>query len=194
MMRILMIASLLLVLSAGSGFAQTGEELFRLGRYPDAVEEFAKAAKSGDYEAGFRLGQIYADGVVVKRDMALAATYLKPAALAGHAGAQYEYGNLLDNGWGVKKSKAQAARFFHMAAERNIAAAMFNYGAMLENGEGVKADVVEAFKWYHLAYDRGLDPIVEKPMNELAERLKPEELHRALAKAAAFKPMADYRR
>ena len=194
MMRLLFIALALLSLTAELCLAQTGEELFRLGRYPDAVEAFAKAAKAGDYEAGFRLGQIYADGVVVKRDMALAATYLKPAALAGHAGAQYEYGNLLDNGWGVKKSKAQAAKFFHMAADRNIAAAMFNYAAMLENGEGVKADVVEAFKWYHLAYDRGLDPIVEKPMNELAERLKPDELHEALAKAAAFKPVAGYRR
>jgi hypothetical protein len=193
MMRLLLIALTLFSLSCGLSFAQTGEELFRLGRYPDAVQAYAKAAKSGDFEAGFRLGQIYADGVVVKRDMTQAAAYLKPAALAGHAGAQFEYGNLLDNGWGVKKSKTQAAKFFRMAAERNIAAAMFNYGAMLENGEGVKADVVEAFKWYHLAYDRGLDLIVEKPMNELAERLSPDEIKRALAKAASFKPMADYR-
>jgi hypothetical protein len=183
-----------LSLSGGLALAQTGEELFRLGRYPDAVEAFGKAAKAGDHEASFRLGQIYSDGVVVKRDMTLAAAYLKPAALAGHPGAQYEYGNLLDNGWGVKKSKTQAARFFRMAAERDIAAAMFNYGAMLENGEGVKADVVEAFKWYHLAYDRGLDPIVAKPMNDLAERLSPDELKRALARAAAFKPIVDYRR
>ena len=168
-------------------FADDGQDLYRLGRYTEAADAWTKAAQNGDVEAGYRLGKLYIDGTVIGRDYAKAAKILKVSALGGHAQAQLEYAMLLDNGWGVPRSRAQAAKFYLKAAQCGVPAAMFNIGAMLENGEGVKADVIQAFKWYRLAYDAGLDPIVAGPMNILAERMKPAELHRALDLARDFK-------
>lgn len=181
---ILAAALAILVLGAAG---DPGETLFRQGHYAEAIAQWRVAARAGDVQARYRLGQTYVDGVVVKRDYAEAARHLKPAAEAGHALAALEYANLLDNGWGVPRSKAKAARFFRIAAERGVPAAMFNLGAMIEAGEGLRSDTIEAFKWYYLSYGRGLDPIVQEPINALAERMKPEEIRAGLDRAQAFR-------
>ncbi len=182
-----------LIGAAMPDFGEIAQELFRKGRYQEAADAWAKGAKAGDLESGYRLGRLYSDGTAIGRNFDKAAHYLKPAAIGGHAQAQFEYATLLDNGWGVPKSRPQAAKYYLQAAERGVPAAMFNIGAMLENGEGIKADVVQAFKWYTLAFDRGLDPIVQGPLSELAERLKPDEMHRALDLARDFKSVESAR-
>jgi TPR repeat protein len=183
---------LILALTLGLGapaLAANAEDLFRQGHYKEAVAAFQKAAGRGDMLASFRLGEIYIDGVVVGRDYAKAAKYLKAPALAGHAEAQSEYAMLLDNGWGVTRSRADAAKFYLKAAERGVPAAMFNIGAMLETGEGIKSDVVQAFKWYRLAYERGMDPIVSEPLNQLAERMSADEIRAGLVLVESYKPV-----
>ena len=186
--RIALVAIGVLALGASTlAKADEGQDLLRMGHYALAASVWDKAAQAGDRNAGYRLGKLYIDGTVVGRDYAKAAQVLQISANGGHAQAQLEYAMLLDNGWGVRRSRAQAAKFYLKAAKCGVPAAMFNIGAMLENGEGVKADVVQAFAWYRLAFESGLDPIVQGPMNSLAERMKPAELHRALGLVRDFK-------
>jgi TPR repeat protein len=171
-----------------SAAAGRGDDLYHRGLYREAIDVWQQAADKGDRAAGYRLAKAYIDGVSVERDFAVAARYLKPAAQSGLALAQFEYATLLDNGWGVEKSKTAAAKWYLEAARRGVTAAMFNIAAMLEAGEGIRGDVIEAFKWYYLAYEGGLAGIADLPMELLAERMTPVELHRALDLVQLFRP------
>ena len=187
MRRVAAVLGLLFIGAAGPA-VDHGEDLYHRGLYREAIDYWHQAADKGDHQAEYRLARAYIDGQSVERDFTAAAKYLKPAAQAGVALAQFEYATLYDNGWGVEKSKNVAAKWYLEAAQRGVSAAMFNIAAMLESGEGIRGDTVEAFKWYFLAYENGLDRIADVPLELLAERMTPAEIHRALDLAQAFRP------
>jgi serine/threonine protein kinase len=124
----------------------------------DEIEAFKacrRAAESGDVEAQFRLGVLYAYGRGTPRDETEAAEWLRKAASQNHLSAQTRLGLMLARGAGVQKNETEAAEWLRKAADRNEPVAQFNLGLMHVHGLGVVKDRNEALRWYRKAAAHG---------------------------------------
>jgi len=81
-----------------------------------AIATCQQAAKSGDAQAQFELGQFYYDGKNTPRDLDQALSYFEQASLQGHAEAQYHLGMMFFRGEGVAANNIQAYVVLKMAA------------------------------------------------------------------------------
>jgi hypothetical protein len=84
---------------------------------PRLAALFAKAA-AGDPAAQNRLGEKFANGEDVGRDLAEAGRWYRLAAEQGYAEAQLNLGELYENGQGVGQDLGEAARWYREAAAR----------------------------------------------------------------------------
>ncbi len=83
---------------------------------PQALAACQKAAKAGDAQAQYELGQFYYDGKATPRDLNQALNYFEQASLQGHADAQYHLGLMFFHGEGVAANNVQAYIVLKMAA------------------------------------------------------------------------------
>ncbi|MDD1013817.1 tetratricopeptide repeat protein [Pseudomonas rubra] len=74
------------------------------------------AAKSGDAQAQYELGEFYYQGTQAPRDLNQALSYFEQASLQGHAEAQYRLGTMFYKGEGVAANNVQAYIVLKMAA------------------------------------------------------------------------------
>lgn len=77
-----------------------------------------KLADQGDVRAKYLLGDMYAKGIGVPQDKALAAEWFRKAAEQGHGEARFRLGGMYAKGDGVPQDKAEAIRWYRMAAEQ----------------------------------------------------------------------------
>lgn len=75
-------------------------------------------AEAGDTQAQTALGEMYRDGRGVKKDEAVAVTWLRRAAEAGDAGAQMDLGQMYRHGRGVPADPVEAHKWMILGAER----------------------------------------------------------------------------
>src|SRR5581483_4430173 len=73
------------------------------------------AANQGSPVAQKVLGDLYAEGAGVKRDLATACAWWGRAAMQGHAAAQRNYGSCYLSGTGVARSEMQALAWWLIA-------------------------------------------------------------------------------
>ncbi|MDD0973251.1 tetratricopeptide repeat protein [Pseudomonas fontis] len=83
---------------------------------PQALATCQDAAKSGDAQAQFELGEYYYDGKNTPRDLKQALNYFEQASLQGHADAQLRLGTMFAKGEGVAANNVQAYIVLKMAA------------------------------------------------------------------------------
>jgi len=83
---------------------------------PEALAACQQAARSGDLQAEFELGEFYYDGQRAPRDLAQALNWFEQASLQGHAQAQYRLGIMFFRGEGVPANNVQAYIVLKMAA------------------------------------------------------------------------------
>jgi hypothetical protein len=85
--------------------------------------------------------------------------------------------------------------WFRKAADKGDASAMHSIGAMYAEGRGVGADPVEAHAWYSVAdlryppEDADEAKINRRDLDEIGARLDPEQLARAIDRAAAIEAL-----
>ena len=99
------ITSFLLIFVCGFSYGQSDEFL-----------EMKALAESGDVEAQFYLGLMYAAGRVVPQNYKTAVKWYTKAAELGHAKAQSNLGTMYDNGEGVLSSNVKAYMWWNLAA------------------------------------------------------------------------------
>jgi hypothetical protein len=87
-----------------------------------------KSAEQGDWTAQYVLGNLYATGRGVRKDLAEAARLWKLSAEQGNALAQFNLGNAYANGEGVPVDYAEAGRWLLAAAEQGHEKAKANLG------------------------------------------------------------------
>lgn len=111
-------AGLMLVLAGQAAFAsaQKGIQAFQRGKYDTALKHLEPAAKAGEADAIYILGQMYASGRGVKKDDKRAADYFKEAAELGNANAQQSLGSALMLGEGIKQDMVEALKWFIISA------------------------------------------------------------------------------
>ncbi|MCE2510773.1 MAG: sel1 repeat family protein [Alphaproteobacteria bacterium] len=122
-------------------------------------------------------------------------TSLIPSAESGNVRSQWLLGLVYLTGEDAPQDFAKAAAWFRRAAEQGHPAAQLNLGRMYQLGEGVERDPVRAYKWMSLATDgfpesegRGQ---AESARDIIGQQLKPEELARAKALLAKWKPKTE---
>lgn len=111
-------------------------------------------ADDGDPRSQTWMGQAYAHGFGVKKDMALAIHWYSLAAQNGDADAETNLGTYYAEGDGVPRDTVRAAGLWAAAADRGVPQAKEDLGGAYAAGAGVKQDLGEARE---LFYEAALD-------------------------------------
>lgn len=99
---------------------------------------FAQAARQGDTEAAFQLGELERERDA--RDRTSAVRWYRQAGERGHAKAALALALLYKNGDGIAQDKRAAAQWLTVAATAGNAHAMFLLSNAYADGDGVQAD------------------------------------------------------
>ena len=147
----LVIAGLILAVSAWAGDSQKGLDAYNSTDYDTALAVWQPLAESGDASSQYGLGMMYGNGFGVAMDDALAIKWYGMAAEQGHAGAQCNLAVMHQNGWGVPLNEEEAVRLYMLAAEQGVAEAMTALGRHYAMDFSDAYDPVQAYKWFTLA-------------------------------------------
>jgi serine/threonine protein kinase len=118
-------------------------------RYSEAIAILKPLADAGNAQAQFRLGEAYAEGRGVDRDIATAERWYEKAALQGETGAQIKLGAMFATGTGVARNNNLAYVWYGTAARLGSNAAKAErdkVGALLQPAEREQADRLIAAK------------------------------------------------
>jgi len=145
----------LLTLATMPVFADTAAGLaaFKSKDYQKAYTEWKAAADSGQAEAQFDLGVLYAQGLGVRRDLTEAAFWYRKAAEQGNAEAEFALGQMYSRGWGVPRDAADAIRWLQMANSVESDGPPTDWANV--EGYGMPQDNQQAAYWYQLAAQKG---------------------------------------
>ncbi|MHA6495242.1 tetratricopeptide repeat protein [Pseudomonas borbori] len=83
---------------------------------PDAIAACEQAARKGDLQAGYELGEFFYQGKQGEQNLQQALDWFEQASLQGHARAQYRLGMMFFLGEGVPANNVQAYIVLKMAA------------------------------------------------------------------------------
>ncbi|HVY19425.1 MAG TPA: peptidoglycan-binding protein [Bauldia sp.] len=114
------------------------------------------AAAGGDGAAEFEIATRYADGSLVKKDLAEAAHWYTKAAASGVAVAQYRLGSLYERGQGVPKDLTSAVNWYQRAADQGNVNAMHNLAVLMSEGADAAPDHDKALQWFLAAGNYGV--------------------------------------
>ena len=95
------------------------------------INSIKKAAEQGDAQAQFNLGNCYAKGEGVNKNLKEAAYWYRKAAEQDLAEAQFTLGRCYYNGYGIDKDFKEATYWYRKAAEQGLAKAQAALGACL---------------------------------------------------------------
>lgn len=123
------------------------------GQVAKIVRIVRRLARWGDAEAQFQLGQSYASGVGVVRNVPEAVTWLRQAGLQGHQQAQYAVGLIYLFGPQVDSPSLFSPQRFYGEADEGEADS--NRRLLFPAGLTVEADPAEAVAWLQRAADAG---------------------------------------
>jgi hypothetical protein len=143
---------------AGDGLPVAERELALLYRKRHRDDQahalFLRAARQGDTESAWQLGELEREHAQDGGANARAAQWYRQAAQQGHAKAALGLALLLKNGDGVPVDKAAAAHWLSVAAEAGDAHAMFLLSNAYADGDGVARDPRRARDLLERAADR----------------------------------------
>jgi TPR repeat protein len=130
------------------------------GRFVSDDEMFAeekRQAESGNAEAQFKLGLMYAKGEGVAKDDSKSVELFQKSATQGNAKAQFALAADYAEGRGVAKDLAKAIEWYQKSADQNNPDAQFWLALMYLSDEKAGKDVVKAEALLQQAADNGSD-------------------------------------
>lgn len=152
-----------------------------------ALRLFERAAVAGLAPAQFRVGNMFEKGIGTQRDLALARVWYQRAAERGNAKAMHNLAVLHAEGASGKPDYAMATEWFRRAAELGVRDSQYNLAVLLGRGLGAPTDLAQSFVWFSVAAGQG-DEDAGRKRDEVAQRLKPEDLTAAKGLASSWKP------
>jgi TPR repeat protein len=123
-----------------------------------SLTDLEAKARGGDALAQLRLGEKYAFGEGVEKNLVEAVKWLRMAADQGSALAQSLLGSFYLRGEGTEKHAGLARKYFTSAAEAGEPYAAYMLGLIYLQGEGVEKDPKQAFPWLLKAANAGHGP------------------------------------
>lgn len=152
-----------------------------------ALRLFERAAVAGLAPAQFRVGNMFEKGIGTQRDLSLARIWYQRAAERGNAKAMHNLAVLHAEGVAGKPDYAMATEWFRRAAELGVRDSQYNLAVLLGRGLGAPTDLAQSFVWFSVAAGQG-DEDAGRKRDEVAQRLKAEDLAAAKGLAASWKP------
>ena len=95
-----------------------GLTAYNRGDFATALHFWRPLAESGNLEAQYSLGLMYAEGQGIPQDYAKTVRWYRNAAEQGNAIAQKFLGTMYDTGQGVRQNYILAVRWYSKAAEQ----------------------------------------------------------------------------
>ena len=129
--------------------------LFGTEVHAGRIDDLTKKAQQGSASAQVKLGEAFMNGKGVKKDLALAYSWLEKAAEQGYADGQRALGVMHELGLGTPKDLAKAAVLYRQAADQGLLRAQVNLGILHETGTGVEKDFAKAVEWYRKTAEKG---------------------------------------
>ncbi len=152
-----------------------------------ALRLFERAAVAGLAPAQFRVGNMFEKGIGTQRDLSLARIWYQRAAERGNAKAMHNLAVLHAEGVAGKPDYAMATEWFRRAAELGVRDSQYNLAVLLGRGLGAPTDLAQSYVWFSVAAIQG-DEDAGRKRDDVAQRLKPEDLAAAKGLAASWKP------
>ena len=137
---------------AAAGAAVRGLEAYEREDFVTAFDLWSGAARNGDPEAQYRLGQLYQRGQGVIANLPDAVLWYCRAAEQGHAEAQYQLSLVYQRGYGGQTGLGE---WFRVAAENDKGTAERNLALLFPNGLTIERDETEALRWSLAAAQHG---------------------------------------
>ncbi len=132
------------------------QSLFHLSDYDNAIPVCRKAARAGNAESAWLMGQMMSQGLGGQKNESEALKWFRIAARENHADSLYNLAVMLDMGQGTEENNSEAVKWYSKAAEQGHVHSQHNLALMYAHGEGVKQDFEKALKWTRQAANNGL--------------------------------------
>ncbi|HHB81907.1 MAG TPA: sel1 repeat family protein [Devosia sp.] len=129
---------------------------FQRGYYITALSLALERAEKNDAAAQTLIATIYANGLGVAQNMALAASWYDIASKNGDASATFELALLYQNGVGLPKNRQLAAEMFKKAADQGHREAIYNLALLHVEGIYAEPNIVLALELMEKAAEAGL--------------------------------------
>jgi uncharacterized protein len=119
---------------------------YQRGYYITAFKEAMTRIKANEQDAPAMtlIGQLYSEGLTVKRDLAEAARWFKLGSDRGDRQATFQLAVAALEGSGIAKDKTYAKQLFEKAAAQGHPGALYNLGVLAVENNGVAPDFVKA--------------------------------------------------
>ena len=131
------------------------ESAFLARDYTRAKEIWTGIVRDGDASAEAWLGALYANGLGVEKNAAVAFGHYLRAAQAGNILAANNVAVMYLRGEGVAPDEHQACCWFEKAANEGDNFAQFNYATALSKGIGVEVNLKRALHWFRRGAEAG---------------------------------------
>lgn len=119
------------------------------------IQQLLRDAQSGQAIAQCSLGNCYANGYGVEKDITEAAKWFRKSAEQGYSRAEFNLGLCYANGDGVERNPTVAVTWFEKAAGHGFIEAQHNLGMCYSKGDGIQRNPAEAAKWFERAAAQG---------------------------------------
>ncbi len=149
-----------------------GEDALHNRDYAAALDYFTEKYRVGNFEAGYRLADIYLNGLGVPRDAGRAHEIYQDLAKEGEVNAEFNVGVDYEFGRGVPQNPILAANWYRLAARHGSLAAVFSLGALHAKNEVSPRDDVEGLALLIEAEKRAM--IVDDPASSFIQQHQPE--------------------
>ena len=134
---------------------EIGQADLKAGNTSDAAKKITYAAENGLVKAQSILGNMYANGVGVTKDLEKSTEWHTKAANSGDANSQYHLSGNYFSGLGVEQSYKKSFDLAQKAANQNHSAGQLAVGMHYEGGTGVDKDMKKAAEWYKKSAEAG---------------------------------------
>ncbi|KAG0304219.1 hypothetical protein BGZ98_005787, partial [Dissophora globulifera] len=131
------------------------DDLRVLGHELDKKLQFPTASRGNEAREYLKLGRLYYNGLVVRKNYEKSMEWYLKASEAGNSDAKFNIGVMYYNGYGVEQDYTKAMEWHRKASDAGDSDAMLNIGEMYEDGHGMEQDYTKAIEWYLKASDAG---------------------------------------
>ena len=121
----------------------------------ERIESIKRSAKAGNIRAANFLGEVYAKGEIVAKDMDTSRLYFEEAESMGSIRAKYMLGVIAIEGSYTRRDVVTGLNKIYQAAKAGLKDAQFYLGKIYYKGELLTRDLKKAYVYFQAAYARG---------------------------------------
>jgi len=137
----------------------------------ERIESIKRSAKLGNIRAANFLGEMYARGEVVQKDLDTSRLYFEEAEALGSVRAKYMLGIMTLEGSYSRRDIVKGLNKIYQAAKAGLRDAQFYLGKIYYKGELLERDLKKSYVYFQAAYARG-DKEAEKYLRAIESEEK----------------------